>query len=951
MTNALKYFSFLFRLANPLISGQQIVIKTANGAEIHYQPVANPSNAATVQQQFQVPVASSIVGSSRGASQSPVPPNRVLTPSQSPASQLNRASPLTQNRSITPNQTGSATIIGRSTTPNNTQMKTTSISPATTGLSMAQLQNLVSSGQIQLPMQTIIQSSTGQTVLQPQTVLQGTGQRNIVFQNASGQNITMGQIVAGNANQQQASAGQNNAIINIFQPNVQGVSTNQVGGVQGTIIQTAQGKSILIPSQPMGAGQTINLPGLQNIQPLQFQTGATVNQAVSSAGTTVIQAPQTIMGGNIIGTNVIGGAVRLQTSSAQDKGASVINPQQQNYVVNQNGQQVLIQRAANAGQNIIFRTIPSSNLIQIQPAMSSGQSTQGSSTSNLHTISQTNTQPLAVNAVHPQIIAAGQPQVVNTGQPQVVNVGQPQVINAGQPQVVNAGQPQVVNTGQPQMVNTGQQPLVNVTQAGANINWQQLINSQAASQLGILNPAGLQFGSQGTPVTLNISGQNVSIQQLTNVNSGHLGLQGLQIRPNGQLILQQQPVASQAQHQNSSNVQSDLLLQAVPQQHQSILSQHVTMPQQQIVPSQEQHATQPFSQVIGSQAIQTKSVGNAKILQQVSISNSIFSGGNVVQQSVGQHPQIVGKVEGQGNSPQQLVRTLQNIQIPISQLPASTATGSVASSSSTTHCTLVTTTLSQSVVQLPSRVTVANSALGAGGQMSSVGPILTSASAGKVNTVQLTSNELQQNLNIQDLKQLVARKNLTPAQMELLQKHLIGQRQNTQQGHNTAKVNVNHPIIIPANSSSPTLTAIPSGQVAMPQIAQPQVARTFIASQQNVVTQKSSPQISLPFTIKAITTTQSSAPFNIAVTLSQAATFRMSQPVVTCVTHQLSSLLQQTHTAIKSTTAIIAQTTATPSLNLLACSSVIAKPIVAPPPGKLPIPSSHPVLTQVKVSE
>ncbi|XP_061181476.1 uncharacterized protein LOC133190016 [Saccostrea echinata] len=261
----------------------------------------------------------------------------------------------------------------------------------------------------------LLQGHTGQTALlqgqQGQTaMLHGQGQnivntQNTVIQNPNVVNLNVAHVLCNNPALQ----------------NQQGGTVQQGQNIQGTLIQTADGKSIIIPSQLVQSGQPINLQNLQQVfQPQLNTSGANVIQGSSASGTGMLQ------GASMLGNNVtlgsIGNVIRMANNTSmagQEKnmGATHI------IGVNSQGQQVLIQRAQAQQQNIMVRTLTPQNL-QLQQPTSNTTSTSHYQASQGSQVMQ---QPLLVSSQQPGIqlqriiTPAGQP-VIPGQQSQTVKV-------------------------------------------------------------------------------------------------------------------------------------------------------------------------------------------------------------------------------------------------------------------------------------------------------------------------------------------------------------------------------------------------------------------------------------------------------------------------------------------------------------------------------------------------
>jgi hypothetical protein len=239
----------------------------------------------------------------------------------------------------------------------------------------------------------LLQGQQGHTAM-----LHGQGQnivntQNTVIQNPNVVNLNVAHVLCNNPSLQ----------------NQQGGTVQQSQNIQGTLIQTADGKSIIIPSQLLQSGNPINLPNIQQVfQPQLNTTSANVIQGSSSGGTGVIQ------GATMLGNNVtlggLGNVIRMASNTSvagQDKNIGPTHI----IGVNSQGQQVLIQRAQAQQQNIMVRTLAPQNLQLQQPT------TNTTSTSHFQVsqASQVVQQPLLVSSQQPGIQL--QRIITPTGQP------------------------------------------------------------------------------------------------------------------------------------------------------------------------------------------------------------------------------------------------------------------------------------------------------------------------------------------------------------------------------------------------------------------------------------------------------------------------------------------------------------------------------------------------------
>lgn len=276
----------------------------------------------------------------------------------------------------------------------------------------------------------LLQGQQGHTAM-----LHGQGQnivntQNTVIQNPNVVNLNVAHVLCNNPALQ----------------NQQGGTVQQGQNIQGTLIQTADGKSIIIPSQLLQSGQPINLQNIQQVfQPQLNTSGASVVQGSSTSGAGLIHG--NAMLGNNVTLGGIGNVIRMATNTSmagQDKhlgaGLPVIG-------VNSQGQQVLIQRTQGQQQNIMVRTLTPQTLQQLQQP-----SNNTSSTSNYHAsqASQVMQQPLLVSSqpgiqlqriITPtghQVIAGQQNQavkVIGQNPAGVLSINLPQNISFQNPQM------------------------------------------------------------------------------------------------------------------------------------------------------------------------------------------------------------------------------------------------------------------------------------------------------------------------------------------------------------------------------------------------------------------------------------------------------------------------------------------------------------------------------------
>lgn len=135
----------------------------------------------------------------------------------------------------------------------------------------------------------------------------------------------------------------------------------QQGQIQGTLIQTADGKHIIIPSSQLPSNNQFQIQNVnQMLQPQIIPTS-------SGTGTTPL-----VQGGQVVETNAaaLGGMgyirIATPTSSSQE---TKVQPQTATHFLglNQQGQQILIQRqpTPTPGQNIVLRQVTPPNVLQL----------------------------------------------------------------------------------------------------------------------------------------------------------------------------------------------------------------------------------------------------------------------------------------------------------------------------------------------------------------------------------------------------------------------------------------------------------------------------------------------------------------------------------------------------------------------------------------------------------
>ncbi|KAL5006234.1 hypothetical protein ScPMuIL_015040 [Solemya velum] len=897
-------------LGTQLVSGNHFILKTASGAQFQLQTQpqfqlcpqpgstsSSPTNQTLIQQ-IQ-PVTSTI----------PVM-TRTATPIQSP---VPSSSPL-----VTGTQNQNSKNVAIVTLPNmsshtSTNVKSISPSPNVNILHLpggvsAQPQVIANT----LPIQGLLQVqnpnlSSNHGFPQGSTMIPGQGQnivntQNTVIQNPNVVNLNVahvlcnGQTVAG----QQAS-------------NVGGIHTvqNQVqnpAGIQGTIIQTSDGKSILIPTQQLAGNQGLNLQGLTVQTPVQGTTTSTA--------------------GNVS----FGNFIRLAQPAGQEKTHFV--------GVNQHGQQILIQKpAVNPGvssqpQNIIFRTItPGSNVIQIQQPMGAMA-------------------PLA-QATQAQVIPAQtQASVMTTHQQGIPAQG----FQGQQLKILN--QSGIQNQRMP-MINIG----------GQNISLQQL-NSTLASQRNLQLVQQQAVEKTATPSVVMGTGQTVqqqidkarstptlyrttqSFQNLSqNVTTQSIQSSGM-VKPitmvTGSNTLvhhqpQQQPLPVTQQQSHVEPAFPQLLSQTAqktkPQQTlSSVSTSRPPSRTDQIFQPAKMHSTQ--SEIYREQSSANQS---NNLLQESKFPLSQPTPLNTLSSS---SPQLGS--QGQ-TTPQQLVTSIQNVSIPVSSFSARPAILST-SSISTANSTTVTTTISQSVVSmstmnmassLPS-VQVVSSTQGlqtAQGTMSSQvieetpPPSVVKqaqANVGKLQTIQLTAEAQLQLRQIQtDIKNLTADRNQTTfrkqkiQQLQMLQKTIINQGQiqylQSLQKNQTPQVPL---------GPNPQTQSTPKGPAVL---GQPQSHKSGIGNSPIIAGQAILSQVLPSLDVKPVlphAPVQAPAPALAPV-----------EPLVTTTTNATTCVSSLSNTSN--------QVNLTPKLTVP--STVIHH---GAPPGKLPIPAtpaSQAIPTQIQI--
>ena len=155
-------------------------------------------------------------------------------------------------------------------------------------------------------------------------------------------------------------------------PQFQGQQQGQ--SIQGTLIQTADGKHIIIPSSQLPSSNQIQI---QNLPQMAIQPQINVVPTSSSTGTTPL-----VQGGQIVENNAAAlgglGYIRIatpSTSSQQESKVQQQTPATHFLGLNSQGQQIIIQRTPTPGQNIVLRHVTPSNLLQI-PQQQTPQTSQ-----------------------------------------------------------------------------------------------------------------------------------------------------------------------------------------------------------------------------------------------------------------------------------------------------------------------------------------------------------------------------------------------------------------------------------------------------------------------------------------------------------------------------------------------------------------------------------------------
>jgi len=616
---------------NQIIQGPngQLILKSASGGQIYLQ---TQPHLQTLQQSSS-PV--SQIGQFQGT---PQVINRILAPNQSP--QTSSHAPATSpqvSRSLTPVQS----LAGMGPVTMMTSKGQGHIMTAAPNVNVLQLSSNAQQQQVltrNLPIQ-LSNTNAGISLQGQSAVLQQTqGQGSILQQGQS-----HGSLLQQGQGQHAVLPGQGHNIVNtqntvIQNPNVVNLNVAHVlcnnpqlqnqtsstvhhmapaSNIQGTLIQTADGKHIIIPNQQMAQGQSINI---QNLPQMTIQPHLNLAQPNNSTGSNMMGNASTVLQGNLALGN-LGNVIRFTTNTGttqpDTKSQAQINTTAgaTHFIgLNQQGQQIFIQRAPTPSgqQNIILRALNPSNIVL--PQQQSAAGVTGSSAQL-----QTN-------------------QTV---------------------------------TSQPVMMSSQQQ----------GVQLQRIVTNAQGQQVKLVGQGGIQ-----TPLTINL-GSN-----LPNLQSG---LQTIQVLP------QQQQVAKQLNNPTlvggDSTNQTPGVVSNI-QQQSSVQQQQVGMI----------FTTQAVNSVQNSGAVAKQTVTYSQNLQQfqphISVTSNApqaayqaqnqqatkFVTNTSMQQQPLQDPQV-------SESPQQLVQTLQNIQIPIS---SPFQTSQTVPNLSTANATSVTTTVTQSRIQL-----------------------------------------------------------------------------------------------------------------------------------------------------------------------------------------------------------------------------------------------------------
>ncbi|CAC5409705.1 unnamed protein product [Mytilus coruscus] len=218
----------------------------------------------------------------------------------------------------------------------------------------------------------------------------------------------------------------------------------QQGQIQGTLIQTADGKHIIIPSSQLPSNNQFQIQNVnQMLQPQIIPTS-------SATGTTPL-----VQGGQVVETNAAAlgglGYIRIATPTSSSQETKVQQQTATHFLgLNQQGQQILIQRTPTPtpSQNIVLRQVTPPNVLQLPQQ-----------------------QTLASNQVLPQTTQATQQILL----PQVQKI---MTGSQGQPQVkLVAANNHLQSNNLPMTINIGGQNVILPS------NIQQLIQQQQLNQL------------------------------------------------------------------------------------------------------------------------------------------------------------------------------------------------------------------------------------------------------------------------------------------------------------------------------------------------------------------------------------------------------------------------------------------------------------------------------------
>ncbi|XP_033752150.1 BRD4-interacting chromatin-remodeling complex-associated protein-like isoform X2 [Pecten maximus] len=499
----------------------QLILKPGGGGQIFFQthPQIQSLQTSTTQASSlqQVPGSSQVI-------------NRILAPSQSPVS----TSPIV-SRAITP---VTSSHVGRSLTPiqswagvnpvtmvtnnaNTPQVFTRNI-PLQFSNPNAGIQLQGQSAVLQQGQGTILQQGQGQsTILQPTqgsntllhqgqgqaaAVLQGQGQnivntQNTVIQNPNVVNLNVAHVLCNNSQLQNQSG----STVHHMAPNI-----------QGTLIQTADGKHIIIPNnnvpQTVG-GQSINF---QNLPQMTIQPQLNIAQNTTSGSNMVFGSTSNLAGnlGNVIRVATQGGSNTPTPTPTPDK---TNQPQQPSHYigVNQQGQQILIQRTNNTAgqqQNIILRTL-NPNIVQLSQQQQQQQQP-------LQTASGIQTTPQIAGTPGTQqvlVSSQAQPQAQGIQLQRIVNTSQGQQVKfishgggqaAGMPLTINwQGMQNPTNSAIPTAIHVVPQQQVPKTISSSSDGNDMSVHQQPSS-----SQVGMVLNSQ--PITVkSVSNQNQLIQQ------------------------------------------------------------------------------------------------------------------------------------------------------------------------------------------------------------------------------------------------------------------------------------------------------------------------------------------------------------------------------------------------------------------------------------------------------